>query len=234
MTSWWRQHPQARPTFKAIVADLKVLHRELITGSEIVSKYFDDYFLDGSNSLDISRATPEANLIELHALLQAILVKHIQANFILLLLEVVANIEQYLSVYGLRSFKQYPILPFPEWFAREKMLDRIRWRLEIFVRLKRTSLRCIESPNCCLQLCLLSTKTSMLAIYKNYSFNGFTAVQSATINSDLKAREEECHARVLPESQHDVCIESHEDVTYASVNLSNWMSRRKVAIINCM
>jgi hypothetical protein len=34
MSRCWHQDPEARPTFKEIVVELKMLHRELITGSQ--------------------------------------------------------------------------------------------------------------------------------------------------------------------------------------------------------
>lgn len=66
----WHQDPEARPTFNEIVGDLKKLHRELITGSESVSRVIDTT-IDLSNSgFDIYGADPESCLRELRVLFE--------------------------------------------------------------------------------------------------------------------------------------------------------------------
>ncbi|KAG0586184.1 hypothetical protein KC19_2G071000 [Ceratodon purpureus] len=143
----WHQDPEARPTSKEIVAQLTELHKELITGSEVVSRHFDEMLLDGRSSLE---ASPEANLLELKTLLQAILVKYNQPDYLVLLMEVVADIEQYQSTFGLRSMKEHPVLPcYRDSIARLKMFDTLVWKYDVFRRVSKFIIEEFEMSRLC-------------------------------------------------------------------------------------
>lgn len=73
--------------------------------------------------------------MELTELLEALLEKYNQADFVIMGLEMVADLAHFQSQFGLRSFKEQPVLPFPLWLTRKKLHDSILWKKMVFARL---------------------------------------------------------------------------------------------------
>jgi serine/threonine protein kinase len=138
MNRCWHQDPEARPTFNEIVGDLKKLHRELITSSESVSRVIDttiDLSKISNSGFDIYGADPESCLRALRVLLEELMVKYNQPDFIVVGLEMVADMALCQSRFGLRSFHEQPVLPLPLWIMRQKLRDSIHWKKMVFVRI---------------------------------------------------------------------------------------------------
>ncbi|KAG0566211.1 hypothetical protein KC19_7G046100 [Ceratodon purpureus] len=114
----WHQESAMRPTFCDIVTELEELVKELVTGSLDMSKMFNDMFDHAKIALDVERASAESSLVELKELLQVLVLKYDQADFLLLGLEVVAAMEEFQCRFGLRCFKEQHDLAYSEWFAR--------------------------------------------------------------------------------------------------------------------
>lgn len=199
MRRCWHQDPESRPTFKEIVVELKELHRELFIGSEHFSRFFDSIFTTEKIYRLDNEANPEDYLLELKALFQALLVKYGEQDFLLLGLEIVVDMEQFLSEYGFRSFMEHPILPFRKYFARLKLTNTILWKLEVFGRI---------NPYICESdkiSCLLCVINPYLSETPNM---GYTIDESDQTEREeiMKAWKEECDARVLPEARHAACV----------------------------
>ena len=212
MRRCWHQDPEARPTFKEIVVELKELHRKLITGSEDLSKSIDDIFSIGSSCVDIVGASSEACLWKLNlGLVESLLVKYGKEDFVLICMEMVADLKQYQSEFGFRPFEEHPELPLAEWFARAKLYDRFRRNKKVFTINRANIFEGHRIDH------LLTSIT--LAIHKNYSSNDIQSESLKILSSydlkawveEFKAWEEDCCAQVLPESKHVVCMQGGAD-----------------------
>lgn len=200
MDRCWHQDPSMRPTFHEIVEEWRGLHSEIISGSEFASQSLDELF--DFSTISIAGLDSQSLLLELKKLVNTLVEKYEQVNFLKLCFEVVEHVEQYQSQFGSRLLEQPPpLIPYPEWFASLVLQDSIDWKIQVFTS---TSPDIPERAK--LGVLLWQVKRVAFAVLLRPDKTG-TMEETSAWSAESKVWSEERAKRILPENPHRACKE---------------------------
>lgn len=202
----WHQDPSMRPTFHKIVEELEGLYRELLIGCKIASRHIDEIFHDAKSPPGMVGVDPESCMAELQELLRAVMIKHKQADFLLLGCELIAEMEQYQSEFGFPSFSMQeqppPPVPYPEWFRRVVLSYSINWKSEVFF-----GILPYTSEVARMRRLMMRIRGSRMGIPDCSDSTSCSVEEMAARAVELETLLGERRKRILPDNPHRACLE---------------------------